>query len=263
MFCKAMSVCGSHNLPQCNTDVRVKKSSSNWTYFTGLFKTAFDYLTKPSNYLPCLRKRTTFLDVNDNLALSDLYNRRGRFFRGSVVQCYLTAIQTTKFVVASGALHNTEKKSLSEIHENVKNEITDKTELVVIPYDNFGHHVVIIADLKNKRIEYFDPKGASCRAKESKRGRKLAKEIIDLSNKLFGTVNIIQNFTQFQTDHYTCGIWGAYYITQRLNGVAPDKIAQCQINTFYNTMIAAVERQARLNNHVIASNPDAKLESFE
>ncbi len=218
-----------------NDDIYAVKESSTWIFILGLFKTAIDFIITPSN-LPCFRKHKAELYQLDpaltlicpNQALYDLLNKGGRYHNPQAIATYLEAIKTNNIVIANklgdGISHT--KGTLSEIYDRYKDSIQEtNSKLFAIPYDNSGHIVNIIVDFDKRRIEYFDPKGASCNAPEAKKGdRDLRKEISDLSMKIFGAVRVLQNFKQYQTDHHNCGIWVAYHIRQRMDGYEAENI---------------------------------------
>jgi hypothetical protein len=83
-----------------------------------------------------------------------------------------------------------------------------------------------VIDPKQKRVEYYDPKGATSLAPESQKGQfKMREELEAISAHFFnGEGVIVENITQQQSCLFRCGIWGLYYIEERVKGFSMEEI---------------------------------------
>lgn len=166
-------------------------------------------------------------------AIHQLLNTEGQFFGTAVVRRYLMVLKGEfphfRFSIEGVAYPPEEQKKPLEIAEKVFAKWTAREEvsLIALPYDAKAHHVVILIDRKEKRVEYYDPLGEIPEAISKSRGLFFnMKEEIEAIKKLFfgeeGSLYI--NPAAHQTCCFRCAIWGLWNIDLRLKQFAPEVI---------------------------------------
>ncbi len=148
-----------------------------------------------------------------------------------------------------------------------KEELPKGTSILGIPIVLEGilgdftqdHVVAVLFDMENNRIEYYDPKGLTCRYQK---GRSLIASppillldlfpIIDLPSVLHilkgfygnGSTTVLELKRRDQADLYNCGVYVARYYRERLSGTPPETMENPDIQIQRKTMIENIVERA-------------------
>jgi hypothetical protein len=172
-------------------------------------------------------------------AIHQLLNTDGEFFTGTVVQHYLktlwTEYPTHLHYSVDGVIYPpTFQKSPFDIAKEVHVYLQENPHItqVAIPYDVNQHHVVIYLDLKDRKVEYYDPLGKT--PEETGCERKLDYALHDqvdaIKSLFFGDEGALHiNKAAHQTCCFRCAIWGLLYIESRLRGKSIEEIESSSI----------------------------------
>lgn len=172
-------------------------------------------------------------------AIHQLLNTEGAFFTGTVVHEYLKTLWTEHpdklhYKVDGVIYPPTYQKPPLEIAKEVYEYVQNNPNLtqVAIPYDAKEHHIVIYLDLKERKVEYYDPLGRTPDETSSERGLaySLHEQITAIKTLFFadeGSLHI--NKAAHQTCCFRCAIWGLLYIESRLRGKSIEEIESSAI----------------------------------
>lgn len=247
-------------------DLLAPHSSSYWTAIISPFRTAFGWFLHKINPVNYWNKRNvynlTFIpgreDYNVPGGLDQLYHLRGRYYSDRAILPFFEALkaQHPNFDYTERGMpkdNETDKRPfdiVTKINIKAAEQFQNPTtKLFAIPFNNNKHIVVIFIDKDRKTVEYYDPRGATSNASESKRYSELdlRANLVQIRDHFFGAEGrIVENLRQHQNCRHRCGIWVSHYIFQRVMGqtapqissmdISNDQLEAFQVNTMAHTI---------------------------